>query len=455
MNPSLNRELGAKEAEFHTPWIWNPTALEEDEPILPPSPATLPEDFTSKLELKPTFSSHIVRTPHHYIPGPHPRQTMEPGRITSSNPTVSSSSVFIPPPLPSVPLHSTSGKYFPSPLIIPRFTFFVPPVAPRHSSGSPPPPIARFIPPSPISQNGPPSHAMTLPRSAPSAISSTPTARESQPVDPSSTSYEVGHEDELEYLTSNANQTAQLLPQNSERGTAPWILASRKFHAPKKAVDIQFMAHMADLRQQSNGTSSTSSTPQTRESMALLGSPVSIASSAFSQSFSITSPPPAVEFPPTPVFADQIPEGFMRKLESLSVAQTPETSALRKPHSLQSTRPATAMRSLHTIHEVATSSSSNSTPRQQPIELPVSTSLVRRGYWNRRGDHLTPEGYLVFPPKSRQYPDDLKTYPFENEGYRDHNGSFTAYRKRPELPQSLRKGGNPPERPYESVGFFS
>jgi hypothetical protein len=263
----------------------------------------------------------------------------------------------------------------------------------------------------------------------------------------------VGHEDEPEYLTPNANQTAQLLPQNSERGTAPWILASRKLHAPKKAVDVQFMAHMANLRQQNNGTSSTSSTPQTRESMALLGSPVSIASSAFSQSFSITSPPPAVEFPPTPVFADQIPEGFMRKLESLSVAQTPETSALRKPHPLQNSHLATAMRSPDTIHEVATSSS-NSTPRQQPIELLVSTSLVRRGYWNRRGDHLTPEGYLVFPPKSVQYPDELKTYPFENVGYRDHSGLFTAYMKRPELPQSLRKRGNPPERPYESVGFF-
>jgi hypothetical protein len=450
VNPSLNRELDAIPAVFHTPWIWNPTVLKEDEPASPPSPTTLPEEFTSKLELKPTFSSHIVRTPYHYIPGPHPRQTMEPGRITSSNLAVSSSSVFIPAPLPSVPLHSTSGEYFP---LIPHSTLFFPPVAPRRSSESPPPPITPFIPPSPISQNEPPSYAMTLPRSASSAINATPTAREIQPVDPP-TSYEVGHEDEPEYLTPNANQTAQLLPQNSERGAAPWILASRKLHAPKKAVDVQFMARMADLRQQSNGTSSTSSTPQTRESMALLGSPVSIASSAFSQSFSITSPPLAVEFPPTPVFADQIPEGFMRKLESLSVAQTSETSVLRKPYPLQNSHPATAIRSLDTIHEVATSSSSNSTPRQQPIKLPVSTSLVRRGYWNRRGDHLTPEGYLVFPPKSMQYPDELKTYPSENEGYLDHSGLYTDYVRRPELPQSLPKRGNPPERPYDSVRSF-
>jgi len=45
-------------------------------------------------------------------------------------------------------------------------------------------------------------------------------------------------------------------------------------------------------------------------------------------------------------------------------------------------------------------------------------------------------------------------YPFENEGYQDHNGVFIAYVRRPELPQSLPKDGNPPERSYESVCFF-
>lgn len=54
--------------------------------------------------------------------------------------------------------------------------------------------------------------------------------------------------------------------------------------------------------------------------MALLGSPVSLASSAFSQSFSVVAPPPAVELTPTPVFMDEIPEGFMRNFEPPSVA---------------------------------------------------------------------------------------------------------------------------------------
>jgi len=52
------------------------------------------------------------------------------------------------------------------------------------------------------------------------------------------------------------------------------------------------------------------------------------------------------------------------------------------------------------------------------------------------------------------FPEELSTYPFENVGYQDHNGQSIAYVRRPELPQSLPKYGNPPECPYESVCFF-
>jgi hypothetical protein len=85
---------------------------------------------------------------------------------------------------------------------------------------------------------------------------------------------------------------------------------------------------------------------------------------------------------------------------------------------------------------------------------PTPTGSVRHGYWNRRGDHLTPDGYVVFPPPRMQYPEELRMYPFENQGYQDQSGLFIAYVRRPELPQSLPKHGKPPERPYESVCFF-
>jgi len=141
-------------------------------------------------------------------------------------------------------------------------------------------------------------------------------------------------------------------------------------------------------------------------------------------SLSVLSLPLENELPPTPVFRDEIPKQLMTKVESsVFGAQTLRSSF------------------------AASSSSSAHHP-------PTPTGLVRRGYWNRRGDHLTPDGYVVFPPLSMQYPEELRMYPFENEGYQDHNGVFIAYVRRPELPQSLPKDGNPPERSYESVCFF-
>jgi hypothetical protein len=151
-----------------------------------------------------------------------------------------------------------------------------------------------------------------------------------------------------------------------------------------------------------------------------------------SESASIASLPPVVEFPPKPVSTDVVPEGLML----------------------------TALRSFDTAHNVAgpsrstASSKSGLNPRQRPRKLPALPYSVRRGYWNRRGDHLTPDGYIVFPPPSRQYPEELRMYPSENQGYQNHTGLFIAYVSRPELPQSLPRHGKPPERPYESVCFF-
>jgi len=104
------------------------------------------------------------------------------------------------------------------------------------------------------------------------------------------------------------NQTGRLPSQN---GTAPWILASRAPHAPKKPEDAQFLAYMDNLRKKTKDSdASTGSTPRS----ILIGDRVqSVRSSAFSESFSVASPPPAVAFSPTPVFKD---EGLMRMVRS-------------------------------------------------------------------------------------------------------------------------------------------
>ncbi|KAK7033674.1 hypothetical protein VNI00_012674 [Paramarasmius palmivorus] len=78
----------------------------------------------------------------------------------------------------------------------------------------------------------------------------------------------------------------------------------------------------------------------------------------------------------------------------------------------------------------------------------VQSRAVRRGYWNRKGDHLTDSGYIVYAPSDQQYPPELAGYP--SEDYMDPTGQIAPWVKRPELPESLPRKGRPPVRPYDS-----
>ena len=268
-----------------------------------------------------------------------------------------------------------------------------------------------------------------------------------RPLDLSFATFEIAHEPEDQPEPStppNINEVVQLPSQNSQRGTAPWIAASCKLQAPRKPMDTHFKLHMADRRRQIDDASlsSASSTPRT----SFIGSRHSIGSSIFSESFSIESLSAevlsaAVECPPTPVFTDEIPRGLTPIAESSFFAtQAPKRSAPENPYPLPNS---------YLLNNSASLLNSNLAQC-----TPTPTGTIRRGYWNRRGDHLTRDGYVVFPPPRMQYPEDLRTYPFETQGYQDHSGFFIAYVRRPEHPQSLSKNGNPPERPYESVCFF-
>ena len=135
---------------------------------------------------------------------------------------------------------------------------------------------------------------------------------------PSQTS-EAVQEDEAE---SDSKQMVQAPSQSSEHSSDAWILASHTRHSPKKPVDTKFMAHMAHVRRQI--TNSTSSTP--RDSLILHVSDTSL-SDTFSESLSsVASLPPVVEFPPTPVFKDEIPEGIMERVKVASARLFSSTS---------------------------------------------------------------------------------------------------------------------------------
>jgi hypothetical protein len=79
----------------------------------------------------------------------------------------------------------------------------------------------------------------------------------------------------------------------------------------------------------------------------------------------------------------------------------------------------------------------------------------RKGFWNRRGDHLTADFRVVYAPRDATNPADLAAYPHPTEGYGNHLGEFLPYDpNRPELEDSLPRQGRPPRRSYNSVSCF-
>ncbi|KAK6977993.1 hypothetical protein R3P38DRAFT_2747297, partial [Favolaschia claudopus] len=79
----------------------------------------------------------------------------------------------------------------------------------------------------------------------------------------------------------------------------------------------------------------------------------------------------------------------------------------------------------------------------------------RKGFWNRRGDHLTEDGFVVYAPLTTTYPSELHNYPDETVGYRDHLGKEVPWSaSHVELPESLPRFGQPPLRPYDQFVVY-
>ena len=92
-------------------------------------------------------------------------------------------------------------------------------------------------------------------------------------------------------------------------------------------------------------------------------------------------------------------------------------------------------------------------PQQKKPPRGTYRRSLRYGYWNRRGDYLTMDKYVVYAPHNRANPPELEGYPAPTEGYKDHYGNFIKYDpSRSELPESLPRQGLPPVFPYDKVG---
>jgi hypothetical protein len=91
---------------------------------------------------------------------------------------------------------------------------------------------------------------------------------------------------------------------------------------------------------------------------------------------------------------------------------------------------------------------------RHPNAVPAPVK-VRKGFWNRRGDHLTAEKYIVYAPHNQTNPSDLARYPSPKQGFMDSDGNIVPLdQSMQELPESLPRRGQPPISPYESASLL-
>ncbi|KIL62239.1 hypothetical protein M378DRAFT_179753 [Amanita muscaria Koide BX008] len=133
-------------------------------------------------------------------------------------------------------------------------------------------------------------------------------------------------------------------------------------------------------------------------------------------------------------------------------SQSPGSSRTSSQHTSPT---ALTPQSTHDHHSTPPTSggSRHSNPLPQPPLEHYNGSQkrrVRKGYWNKRGDHLTMSGFIVYAPNDQANPPELHDYPEASVAYRDEKGQVVNFLQRPEHPDSRPRHGQPPIRPYSS-----
>lgn len=111
----------------------------------------------------------------------------------------------------------------------------------------------------------------------------------------------------------------------------------------------------------------------------------------------------------------------------------------------------------HTYYESAEYLRTPSSVPEPMLDPPPHwTRRLRKGYWNRRGDHLTADDYIIYAPPQLQNPPELRGYPAHDDGYVSHLDEFKPYLPhRKEHAGSLPVQGRPAKYPYEKVSLIS
>ncbi|KAI9458876.1 hypothetical protein BJY52DRAFT_401196 [Lactarius psammicola] len=440
--------------------------------VVAPTPQRpgLPESFTSVKQLRPTFSPAIVRTPNHYrhdsqpvVPSPRVAAWDEAsaGVSTSANRHLSGAALMIPSPrvLPWNPQARANGGGSPTP-------------APRNNQSSRAD-SSRIYDTSSVRGRQVVQRSYSIPEPPRTAA---PVSRQnSMPVVPSD--HHHHHPD----AHTRSSSTIPNLPQFAEEPGAvlsPLIgTVSESSESSASASTVVVSRSPPPLFIPPRYGRSPSPSPRHRRSRTTTTSGPSSPSSSSESSDSDDD-----HHSPRHIYRSASGSRSQRSTYSRHSGHSGHSGnsgnsarssghyggaypgavppALQPPHTPQGRSPAS---STHT-HRSSASSNPLPTPPQERrdpgFSLPPPQQrrpppgtycrTIRYGYWNRRGDHLTNDKYVVYAPPDRANPRELGDYPLPTEGYRDHYGNFIKYdAARRELPESLPREGRPPTFPYD------
>lgn len=369
-------------------------------PVLPsPVYSQEPDSYSSRAELQPTFPTNIVRTPTHYQP---PRRSTDDGRRTSHSPSRH-----------GPPSSSNQGRSVSSAQPLMRHSS-MPTTAPRD-------PYSNF--------------AEDVSSALPSASSAHRSTRSTGPIVRSRTEPSVGPNlttiPEAVSSTSSGDQFFAPLhsPLSSSDESSPRAVRSPYTNDPSPNRSPR-------ARHNRSPYGAGRSPPEPRQHEHLRQSPYSSRPSpdpsprhhhdSRRSSSHSNGPSPRTPDDPSPQHRDRRPSPY-----SSSRRENPLPAPPMERPTLSGSRP----------------------PAQEPPPANWARR-VRYGFWNRRGDHLTQNLYVVYAPHDRAYPEELRDYPDERRGYQDHHGTFIPVADRPELPASLPQRGRPPAQPYDSFVVY-
>ncbi|KAJ7218287.1 hypothetical protein C8J57DRAFT_1732233 [Mycena rebaudengoi] len=425
-----------------TPWIWNPRTLDADDS----------EQGTSARGPQPN-TRHGSEPP----PSTSARQQFDAQPSSARRSFDATANRDQPPPPNSAPLyarHASQPREMSDPT--PQQSQRRNSVPARHSSEPPSMdrPLSR---PRQYQREGTPS-ASTPPRSAPPHQPETFTSsRELQPT-----------------FSANIVRTPQHYKSRSSSTGPQSIYAS----VPRSSsVDSQLANQMEQLSTRSNNTLSRQSSLDSASTSSSMTDVMSFVEEPASMLSPLVLPTSSHKSSTRPLGRhSSVPVVGSSSLSAIPEGPTYDPSTNRSPSHHQHQHHARHSRHTSPAAPVAGPPPTTLTPprmnplpeppqelgRNPGITLPVQRTppssyrlAVRKGLWNRRGDHLTIDGFVVYAPADCAYPAELRDYPAETVGYRDHLGAEVGYLdSRPELPESLPRFGQAPRQPYEKFVVY-